>query len=100
MGVTRCVRGGRTLEFFYEFIESIMDFSDLGIELVLDIVHFCMNGWNVCIHLGLKGSNFSTKFLIGFFLAGGSHEWMSGPRGKINLKMRGITMIKVKRGIQ
>jgi hypothetical protein len=40
----RWVRGGRTLEFLDEFIENIMDFSDLGIELGLDVVHFFMNG--------------------------------------------------------
>jgi hypothetical protein len=74
-----------------------MDFNDLGTELGLDVVHFCMNGWNVPIYLGLKGSKFSTKFLIGFFLVGGSHEWMSGSRGK-KLKMRGITMIREEKG--
>jgi len=76
-----------------------MKFNDLGTKLVLYVVHFCRNDQNVPIDLGLKGSNLSTKFLTGFFLAGGSHEWMSGPQGKKKLKMRGITMIREKGGI-
>jgi hypothetical protein len=63
-----------------------MDFSDLGIELGLDVFHFFMNGQNVPIYLVLKASKPSTNFMIGLFLAGGSHEWMSGPRGKKGLK--------------
>jgi hypothetical protein len=59
-----------------------MAFSDLGTELDLDVVHFWMNGQNVPIFLVLKGSKSSTNFRIGFFLAGGSHEWMSWPQGK------------------
>jgi hypothetical protein len=82
----RWIRGGRTLEYFDEFVESIMDFSDLGTELGLDVVHFFMNGQNAPIYLVLKASKYSTNFMIGFFLVGGSHEWMSGPRGKKSLK--------------
>jgi hypothetical protein len=92
----------KDLEFVHELVERRMDFNNLATELVLDVVHFCMNGWNVPIYLGMKGSKVSTQFLVGFFLVGGSHEGMrGGPRGKKKrLKMIGITMIKAKRGIQ
>ena len=53
-----------------------MDFINLVVKLFLDKVHFCMNGQNVLIYLGLKGSKVSTQFLIGFFLEGMSHEGM------------------------
>jgi hypothetical protein len=46
----RWVRGGRTLEFFHEFIESGMDFSNLAIEFSLDVVHFLL-AWLECIYL-------------------------------------------------
>jgi predicted regulator of amino acid metabolism with ACT domain len=82
----RWIRGGRTLECFDESLESIMEFSDLGTELGLDVVHFFMNGQNVPIYLVLKASKSNTNFMIGFFLVGGSHEWMRGPRGKFFLK--------------
>jgi hypothetical protein len=55
-----------------------MEFNNLDTELVLDVVHFCMNGQNVPIYLGLKGSKVCTHFLVDFFLAGGSHEGMRG----------------------
>jgi hypothetical protein len=80
----RWVRGGRTLEFVHEFIESGMDFGNFSIEFGLDVVHFCMHGQNVSIYLGLKGSKVSTQFLIGFFLVGGRHEGMRG--GSTNKK--------------
>jgi hypothetical protein len=59
---------------FY-FIASQSCFSN---KMFLDIVHFGMNGRNVSIHLGLKGSKVIVQFLIGFFLVSGSHE---GKRG-------------------
>jgi hypothetical protein len=77
--IYRWVRGRRTLEFFHEFVEIGMEFNNLATELVLEVVHFCMNSHNFPIYLGLKGSKVSTKFLIGFFLeSGGNHEWMMG----------------------
>jgi hypothetical protein len=61
-----------------------MELSNLATKLFLDKVHFCMNGRNILIYLGPKGSKVNTQFLICFFLVGGSHEGMRG--GSMNKK--------------
>jgi hypothetical protein len=73
----------------------------LAIELVLDVVHFCMNGQNVSIYLGLKGSTINNQFMIGFFLVGWIHEGMMG--GSTEKKSREViytTTIREMRGDQ
>jgi len=79
----------------------VFDFTNGALELVLVDVYFFMNGHNVLFYSVLKGSQISTQFLIGFFLAGGNHDRKRGGsmESKKELKTICMTMIMVKREI-